>query len=194
MQKIVDTLDEDYGDGISTRETQLQQTKDQLQATAQTLHHARKELEKRQADSQAFAEGQQKVRNLKQAMETSWNDLQLLLQSDTLDKAAVLALDTSTIDTMTDVPLKARISAYERNNAMLEGSVAGLRAETMEKEMQCKRLIAACCGLALDKVDELVEPLTLAIESDPPDLDLARVIGFMEKIRRQGSFLDPDPL
>ncbi|CEJ04005.1 hypothetical protein RMCBS344292_17975 [Rhizopus microsporus] len=60
----------------------------------------------------------------------------------------------------------------------------------MEKEMQCKRLIAACCNLPIEKIDDLVEPLTLAIESDPPDLDLARVIGFMDKVKRQGAFTE----
>jgi chromosome segregation ATPase len=57
-------------------------------------------------------------------------------------------------------------------------------ADLLVREMGCKRLIAACCNLPLDKVDEFIEPLTIAVENDPPDMDFARVIGFMEKLRQ----------
>ncbi|KAI8337663.1 hypothetical protein BC941DRAFT_40384 [Chlamydoabsidia padenii] len=195
IKKIVDALDDEYGDQASTREAQLKQVEGRLKSTTLALQQARQELEKRQEESQVYAEGQQKVRNLKQALETGWSDLESLLQKENkvVDRAEVLRFDQN-IDSLVNpsATLKARVNAYERNNAALMSCVAGLRAETVEKEMQCKRLIAACCGLALGKVDELVEPLTLAIASDPPDLDLARVMGFMEKIRRQGSFPSPD--
>ncbi|KAI8099856.1 uncharacterized protein BX664DRAFT_290228 [Halteromyces radiatus] len=202
VQKIVDALDEEYGGQLSERETQLKETEEQLEKTTQALEAARKELERRQEQSQLLAEGQQKVRNLNQALETGWHELEVLLQknNETLDKEAVLQFDVDqNIDSMFDIKndnvdkviqLRARISAYTLNNNALKTYVDGLRAETAEKELQCKRLIAACCSLPIDKIDELVEPLTLAIESDPPDLDLARVIGFMEKIRRQGAFND----
>lgn len=56
--------------------------------------------------------------------------------------------------------------------------------KAVEKELGCKRLIAACCHLPIDTIDEFIEPLTLAIENDPPDMDFTRVIGFMEKLRQ----------
>ncbi|CAO3587300.1 unnamed protein product [Absidia cylindrospora] len=205
VQKIVDALDEEYGDQLTKREAQLKETEAKLETTNQALETARKDLERRQEQSQLLAEGQQKVRNLKQALDTGWNELGALLQKDNqpLDKTAVLQFDVNQdIDAMFSVDvdggndkdimakLNARVAAYTLNNDALQTHVNELHAETAEKETQCKRLIAACCNLPVDKIDELVEPLTLAIESDPPDLDLARVIGFMEKIRRQGAFPD----
>ena len=87
--------------------------------------------------------------------------------------------------------IQAKVKAYRTNDEALRNEIDKLQNDYVAKEMECKRLIAACCNLPIDKIDDLVEPLTLAIESDPPDLDLARVIGFMDKIRRQGAFAEP---
>ncbi|KAI8332683.1 hypothetical protein BC941DRAFT_402390 [Chlamydoabsidia padenii] len=195
VQKIVDALDEEYGDQLSNRETQLKELQQKLEETNVKLEEAKKDLETRQEEHQHLAEAQQKVRHLTQALEDGWHELGQL--TDKVDRNIVLQLDQD-IDLSFNIQdeddhvmkLKARIDAYTRNNDTLKIYADKLRAETAEKEMQCKRLIAACCNLPIDKIDELVEPLTLAIESDPPDLDLGRVIGFMEKIRRQGTFPD----
>ncbi|ORX61521.1 apses-domain-containing protein [Hesseltinella vesiculosa] len=207
VQKIVDALDQEYGGQLQDREKQLKEVQETLNKTNAELESTRKDLEKRQEESQLLAEGQQKVRNLHQAIEAGWVDLEQLVtkNNDSFDKQAVLDFDVDKdIDAALDVlppttddtdangkyltDLKARVLAYSVNNDSLKKYLNELRAETAEKELQCKRLIAACCNLSIDKIDDLVEPLTLAIESDPPDLDLARVIGFMEKIRRQGAF------
>jgi hypothetical protein len=206
----VDSLDEEYGDQLSNRETELKAMKQKLEETNSTLAGAKLDLEKRQEQSQHLAEAQQKVRHLKLALENGWNDLSKLQQTEKTaeerNEVLMMDVDQEDIDATFDVAkedqgsianaklavmkLQARVDAYVLNNDYLKAYADGLRAETAEKEIQCKRLIAACCNLPMDKIDELVEPLTLAIESDPPDLDLARVIGFMEKIRRQGTFPD----
>ncbi|KAL0075125.1 hypothetical protein F4703DRAFT_1935282 [Phycomyces blakesleeanus] len=67
-----------------------------------------------------------------------------------------------------------------------------LRNKPSEKELQCKRLIAACCNLPFDKIDDFLEPLSLVIESDPPDMDMTRVVEFMERMKRSG--INPDTL
>ncbi|KAI8067947.1 hypothetical protein BC940DRAFT_333169 [Gongronella butleri] len=210
VQKIVDALDQEYGGMLQEREQQLKDVQETLDKTNLELESTRKDLEKRQEESQLLAEGQQKVRNLQQALDASWADLEALLRknNEVLDKQVVLGFDVDKdIDAELDAPqpsadedkekymmqLKARVLAYTVNNDTLQTYLDELRAETAEKELQCKRLIAACCNLPMDKIDDLVEPLTLAIESDPPDLDLARVIGFMEKIRRQGAFPEGHP-
>ncbi|KAI9028813.1 hypothetical protein CLU79DRAFT_832189 [Phycomyces nitens] len=67
-----------------------------------------------------------------------------------------------------------------------------LRSQPSEKEIQCKRLIAACCNLPFDKIDDFLEPLSLVIESDPPDMDMTRVVDFMERMKRSG--INPETL
>ncbi|KAI8381153.1 uncharacterized protein BYT42DRAFT_565454 [Radiomyces spectabilis] len=219
VQKIVDALDEEYGGQLTTREQELQQTEDEIKSISQQLEQARKQLEKRQSQSQQLAEVEQKIRNLHLALQSGLKHLEELKQNssqdsnqeltfekidaidpeenidavfalpDMVNRAAMESLSATQLHQMAQ-KLRARVTAYERNGQDLQTEADRLRAQSAEKELQCKKLIAACCNLPIDKIDELVEPLTLAIESDPPDLDLARVIGFMEKIRRQGAFTD----
>jgi regulatory protein SWI6 len=79
--------------------------------------------------------------------------------------------------------LRARITIYQKNENELVTELEELQKQSGDKESQCKKLIAACCGVPIEKVDSLLHPLIQAIESDPPDLDLSRVAGFMAKIQ-----------
>ncbi|KAI8070396.1 hypothetical protein BC940DRAFT_295994 [Gongronella butleri] len=74
---------------------------------------------------------------------------------------------------------QSNLKAQQRANTLEERL-----AKSQETEAQCKRLIASCCNLPLNKIDDLIGPLTTAIENDPPDMDFARVIGFMERLRQ----------
>ncbi|KAI9498752.1 hypothetical protein BDB00DRAFT_799368 [Zychaea mexicana] len=215
VQKIVDALDEEYGSQLSQRDQELKTIQDELEAATKELEATRKALEAKQTQSQQLVEAQQKIRNLQMALQGEWDGI-----STTLPANNTTAIDE--IDEKQDIDalflpstpensqgnanisrahklehqiklLESRITSYTQNDNDLRAELEGLKAQSAEKELQCKRLIAACCSLPIEKIDDLVEPLTLAIESDPPDLDLARVIGFMEKIRRQGAFSEGLP-
>lgn len=203
VQKIVDALDEEYGGQLNQRDSELQQIESELEHATKELETTRKDLEARQTQSQRLVEAQQRFRNLQAALQTEW-DRMTITPVDTITALDEL-VDTQDVDapfaptqdetkseplTRRVKILRARIAAYKRNDQELRAEVEEQRAQSAEKELQCKKLIAACCNLPIEKIDDLVEPLILAIESDPPDLDLARVIGFMEKIRRQGAFSD----
>ncbi|RCH95354.1 transcriptional regulator swi6 [Rhizopus stolonifer] len=218
VQKIVDALDEEYGSQLTAKEHELQSVQEDLNAVTQELEKTRKSLEERQAESQRLSEAQQKTRNLEHALQTGWQRLESLMQASSKPMPTQADLEqfdeNEDIDAYFNIPdlqfsdtideeekkrqlkehikhIRAKVRAYEANNNALDDEINELEHQFTEKEMQCKRLIAACCNLPIDKIDDLVEPLTLAIESDPPDLDLARVIGFMDKIRRQGAFTEP---
>ncbi|KAI7871736.1 hypothetical protein BDF14DRAFT_1758471 [Spinellus fusiger] len=209
VQRIVDALDEEYSGQLTERDQELQQAQSELDKVNQLLEATRKVLEEQQTQSQQLSETHQKIHDLKQALQTGWSSLETVLQhKENLQyPEAIDSFDEKeAIDALFDVPatetrdhkqlqreihaLKARTDAYKQNNKDIEATLHTLKTQANDKEMHCKRLIAACCNLPIDKIDELVKPLTLAIESDPPDLDLARVIGFMEKIKRQGAFPD----
>lgn len=201
----MDALDEEYGGQLNQRDGELQQIESELDHATKELETTRKDLEARQTQSQRLVEAQQRFRNLQAALQTEWdrmtttpvdNITALDELDDTQDVDAPFAPtqddSSSTNEHLTRRVkiLRARIAAYKQNDQDLRAEVEEQRAQSAEKELQCKKLIAACCNLPIEKIDDLVEPLILAIESDPPDLDLARVIGFMEKIRRQGAFSD----
>jgi regulatory protein SWI6 len=83
--------------------------------------------------------------------------------------------------------LQNQLDAHSKTIDRLKSDLETTQQKAKQKEMEYRRLIAASCNLPIEKVDGLIGPLTLAIESDPPDLDMARVIGFMERLRRQNS-------
>ena len=216
----MDALDEEYGTQLSQRDQELKLIQDELDAATKELETTRKALEDKQTQSQQLVEAQQKIRNLQVALQGEWDGISTTLPAnnttaiDEIDEkqdidALFLPLTpensqqqqqkgegstsrTQQLEQQIRL-LESRIASYTQNDQDLRTELQGLKAQSAEKELQCKRLIAACCNLPIEKIDDLVEPLTLAIESDPPDLDLARVIGFMEKIRRQGAFSEGLP-
>ncbi|KAI7891802.1 uncharacterized protein EV154DRAFT_442669 [Mucor mucedo] len=218
VQKIVDALDDEYGGQLTIKEQELQSVQESLDAVTQELETTRKGLEERQAQSQKLSEAQQKTKNIENALQIGWSRLESVMKQADKPMPSLHEIESMSesedIDAMFDAPelvfsenateeekkqqleayvkdIQAKVKAYTANDQELLNEIKDLEDQFVEKEMQCKRLIAACCNLPIEKIDDLVEPLTLAIESDPPDLDLARVIGFMDKIRRQGAFTEP---
>ncbi|KAI1319894.1 hypothetical protein EDD11_002568 [Mortierella claussenii] len=81
--------------------------------------------------------------------------------------------------------LRARVLAYEQNEKELSQELVEIKGQSLEKELQCRKVISVCCNISLEKVDEMLVPLTLAVESDGASLDLSRVAGFMSKVKQQ---------
>ncbi|KAF9926068.1 transcriptional regulator swi6 [Linnemannia zychae] len=81
--------------------------------------------------------------------------------------------------------LRSRVYAYQKNDEELAAELAEAKSKTSANELLCKKVIAICCNIPLDKVDEMLVPLTLAVESDGASLDLSRVAGFMSRVKQQ---------
>ncbi|KAF9092675.1 transcriptional regulator swi6 [Mortierella sp. AD031] len=81
--------------------------------------------------------------------------------------------------------LRARIHAYEQHSKELANELVEIKDRSLDKELQCRKVISICCSIPLEKVDEMLVPLTLAVESDGAGLDLSRVAGFMSKVKQQ---------
>ncbi|KAG0169258.1 transcriptional regulator swi6 [Apophysomyces sp. BC1034] len=215
VQRIVDALETEYGDKLFARDVEIQHVQGELKAVTRQLEEVSKMLEERQSEKQQLAEAHQRIRQLEIALHTGLNNISSNSQRrniDSLDESedidALFNVNEPAVNediemTNSDTKslrekkleqqvrsLQARIEAYTRNDEDLRQETEILRLKSAEKEMQCKRLIAACCNLAIEEVDLFIEPLAQAIESDPPDLELTRVIEFMERIRRQGITTD----
>ncbi|KAF9968460.1 transcriptional regulator swi6 [Mortierella alpina] len=83
------------------------------------------------------------------------------------------------------VLLKARIRAYEQNEKELSKELTEIKDQSLDKELQCRKVISICCNIPLENVDDMLIPLTQAVESDGASLDLSRVAGFMSKVKQQ---------
>ncbi|KAF9904319.1 transcriptional regulator swi6 [Linnemannia zychae] len=81
--------------------------------------------------------------------------------------------------------LRSRVYAYQKNDEELAMELAEAKSKTSANELLCKKVIAICCNIPLDKVDDMLVPLTLAVESDGASLDLSRVAGFMSRVKQQ---------
>jgi len=72
---------------------------------------------------------------------------------------------------------------HQRVEELMEGRLKNLQGASAEKEFQCKKIVAMCTGVPIDKVEEMLENLLIAVESESQVIDIARVSGFMQKVR-----------
>lgn len=85
--------------------------------------------------------------------------------------------------------LREALSRQKAIEAHLNQELVQLRTSSTQHEKFCKRIISACCNVPLANVEELLQPLLDAVESEAFDSDLRLVTGFMESIR-DGNELD----
>jgi len=81
------------------------------------------------------------------------------------------------------IRLKRLKAWHARIEHLMDGRLEKLRGASAEKEFQCKRIVSMCTGVPLDKVEQMLEHLVIAMESDGPVPELGRVAGFMQKVR-----------
>ncbi|EJF64115.1 apses-domain-containing protein [Dichomitus squalens LYAD-421 SS1] len=72
---------------------------------------------------------------------------------------------------------------YSRVEQLMETRMRSLQGASAEKEFQCKKIVALCTGVPIDRVEELLENLVVAMESEAQVIDISRVSGFMQKVR-----------
>ncbi|CAK5267811.1 unnamed protein product [Mycena citricolor] len=91
------------------------------------------------------------------------------------------------IPTVDDIPSLIRLRRlkmwHARMEDLIKSRLKGLHGVSSEKEYQCKKIISLCAAIPIDKVEEMLENLVIAVESDPQMLDIGRVSGFMQKVR-----------
>lgn len=85
-----------------------------------------------------------------------------------------------------DIPptyvLKARIKAYKENEKFLQNLASNLDHKSIVLEDKFRHVVSLCTGVEENKVDDLLEGLVQAVESDPDEVDLGRVAGFLTKV------------
>ncbi|CAZ86004.1 unnamed protein product [Tuber melanosporum] len=78
--------------------------------------------------------------------------------------------------------LKARVRAYTTNGENLREVAGKLHDKSTDLEDKFRRVVALCTGLEEYKIDSLLEGLVQAVESDPGEVDTARVSSFLRKV------------
>lgn len=188
MQTMIEKLEDDYKEQLKKRDLETFELKKEINMTRYELREAQRRLEL--PVSMQLAEARKKIQTLEEKLKQK--DLPSVDDPPESSNA-----EESAKDRKLDKKVKTLQNQVEASNKMVEKLQMELEQEkerAQEKEMEYRRLIATSCGLPIEKVDALVKPLTLVIESDPPDLDMTRVIGFMERLRRQQSVSTPNSM
>lgn len=85
--------------------------------------------------------------------------------------------------TATLVRLRRMKIWHQRMEELVKARLTSLQGASAEKEYQCKKIVALCTGIPIDKVEDLLENLVIAVESESQIVDIGRVSGFMQKVR-----------
>ncbi|KAJ7281491.1 transcription factor [Mycena rebaudengoi] len=89
-----------------------------------------------------------------------------------------------TTDSVTTLIRLRRLKLWHaRMEDLMKARLKGLQGASAEKEYQCKKIVALCTGIQIDKVEEMLENLVIAVESESQIVDIGRVSGFMQKVR-----------
>lgn len=78
--------------------------------------------------------------------------------------------------------LQARLNAYKANNVALSEGVRGLQIKSSELASKYRKIISLCTGVVEEEVDNHLQNLLRSMESEPADLDLARVREFLQRV------------
>jgi len=199
---MVDELDVEFSHEILARHGQLEDTQTQLRNATRALTETRKTIQDFKTQAQQLEEAQQKIKNLEFSLEeesqrtrnqsgystklrnnNSSDDIDLLF--NVRAGAGAGDLSREKIAELEVTHLRSRVSAYQKIQEELMQELAEAKSKSSANELLCKRVISICCSIPLENVDDMLVPLTLAVESEGAGLDLSRVAGFMSRVKQQ---------
>ncbi|KAI5779229.1 hypothetical protein EDC01DRAFT_308917 [Geopyxis carbonaria] len=210
MKEVIAGIEKEFQGEIELKQEQVSSTLNQLREATLRLGKERDSMNQLRQRSRENAELRQHCRNLRRAIEeenarfsetfTSTNGDMAIVVSGKQSADAAYALQTqllAPVDTISNlssqqleyvkslpssVTLKARLRAYRLNDDALKDKAARLHDRSTELEEKFRRVVALCTGVEDDRVDSLLEGLVQAVESDPGEVDTARVTSFLRKV------------
>jgi uncharacterized coiled-coil protein SlyX len=187
-QTIVEEVKEELGRSQSEVIAELQS---QLVLMTKEVNRYRKEMEPLQVANRRIPELQQRI---------------LKLEKELAEKNQPGTIQT--VATVPSSPTNENISQNEKEIARLQNAItqqkavesrlcqelAALKNTIGARELSCKKIISACCNVPLRNVDEILQPLLDALESEGSNLDLRIVSGFMSRVRQNSGNSEPIPI
>ncbi|KAF8966305.1 transcription factor [Flammula alnicola] len=213
MTAMIQGLSAEFQGEIKTKQDSLDVTQAHLRAATRELSEQRKQIQAWQARCGELDQVNQRVRNVEKAIidedQFDWTGRTDLDGNDARGSAGPAfqyrgasstmigiggSVDISfsvdsepplpTTDSVATLIKLRRLKAWHmRMEKLVEARLKGLQGATAEKEYQCKKIVALCTGLPIDKVEDMLENLVIAVESEAQIVDLGRVSGFMQKVR-----------
>lgn len=203
-EKLTQTLEElqsIFDREVATKQGAIETTQTHLQAATRELAARRKHVAAAQAAVAERDEARHKGDNLARALaEARGGDgpSDAPAEPPRAPLAAVLGeLDAALAG---DAPPAALVRARWASHALgaqcaeLDAALARLSDASRERELRCRRVVAMCAHVPVDKVDRMLDELLVAVESIGQDVDIGTVANFMQKVgRTTGAAGEPVP-
>ncbi|GBE86449.1 Start control protein [Sparassis crispa] len=213
MTTMVQSLGNEFAVEIKAKQDTLDVTQAHLRAATRSLSDQRKQIQLCQAQCGELDQVTQRVRNLQKALVDEdafdWTGRTEPSGSDAAasagpafrahGQAAPMATLTGSVDISFNldvdptVPVSDSVASlirlrrlklwHQRIEMLMEERLKSLQGASAEKEFQCKKIVALCTGVSIDKIEEMLDGLVVAVESEAQVIDIGRVSGFMQKVR-----------
>ncbi|KAA1475471.1 transcription factor [Dentipellis sp. KUC8613] len=209
MTSMIQGLSSDFSAEIKTKQDALDVTQAHLRAATRELSEQRKQIQAWQARCAELDQVNQRRRNIEKALADE-DTFDWTGRTDVADapggpafqyrgKNSTMAglggiVDVSfNLEAEPTIPLADSVVNlvrlrrlkmwHERMDQLMEARLKSLHGASAEREFQCKKIVALCTGVPVDKVEEMLDDLVIAVESETQVVDIGRVSGFMQKVR-----------
>ncbi|KAK6507447.1 transcriptional regulator swi6 [Arthrobotrys musiformis] len=210
MTSMISGLDGDFQSEIKEKQTEIDATHTQLREVTLKLSEDRRKLDTLRQRINEKAELGQKSQNLNRAAQEEkrkFLDLHEKLtngQTSESDSSAsdpnepyklspemvngdfknLTATQSQYLKTLPPASiLKARTVGYEHNEKILDELAQTLRGRSLELEANIKKVVALCAGVEEDMINDVLGGLLQSVESEPVDVDTARLTSFLRKVQ-----------
>jgi hypothetical protein len=161
---------------------------DFLMETQTQLKDMSRELAKVRKQNQAYREHQNSIPHLKLRI----RNLEDAMGRQLIPAQAYSEFNPDPIDINNAEALLHRLESYhhllveaDSREQALRHEIITLRGNVGQQELKCKRIIGGCCNIPIEQVDDFVDPLLEAIESDGNEMDLGQAAAFVSRTLQQ---------
>ncbi|KAF9038428.1 transcription factor [Panaeolus papilionaceus] len=213
MTTMIQNLSNEFQSEIKVKQDALDVTQAHLRAATRELAEQRKQIQAWQSRCGELDQVNQRVRNVEKAIMTEdqfdWTGRTDLEGQDARQTAGPAfqyrgvnstmvgvagSVDISfSVDSEPPLPTGDSVATlvklrrmkmwHMRMEELVKERLKSLQGASAVREYQCKKIVALCAGLPIDRVEEMLDKLVIALESDSQIVDLARISGFMQKVR-----------
>ncbi|TFK29653.1 transcription factor [Coprinopsis marcescibilis] len=213
MTAMVQQLSTDFQSEIKSKQDSLDVTQAHLRAATRELSEQRKQIQTWQARCGDLDQLNQRIRNVEKAIAEEdnfdwtgrtdldrrdgkrtggpafqWRGVKSTLVGMGGSMDISFSVDSEpplpTTDSVASLVKLRRLKLWQqRVEDLVMARLKGLQGASAEKEYQCKKIVALCTGISIDKVEEMLDNLVIAVESEAQVVDIGRVSGFMQKVR-----------
>jgi regulatory protein SWI6 len=182
---------------VQQKQTEIDTLRASLRTTSTQLNTAKQNLETLQVATKAQSLARQKTYNLSRAKEeeqvrlarlesshgpltpaaTVWETQLVLSNSSTANGS-----DGSASDSSSAAVLRARIHALRQRADQTKKAVSSLQGRSKDVELKYRKVLTLCTGVPELEVDDKIDVLLKAVESERGDLEIGRVRRFLEGV------------